>query len=91
MKIEYEYLRFVEKPRPAGRKTGIYSCRNLKSDTELGLVRWHGPWRQYCYFPIGQAIYSAGCLQDIADFISRLPLHFPKPKKRRMKDESIEG
>ena len=73
VKTDYEYLRFVEKPRPPRRKTGIYSCRNLKSDTELGLVRWHGPWRQYCYFPIGQAIYSAGCLQDIADFMTRLP------------------
>ena len=72
MKTEYDYLRFVEKPRPAGRKTGIYSCRNLKSDTELGVVRWHSPWRRYCYFGGVQAVYSGGCLQDIADFIAKL-------------------
>jgi len=73
VKTEYDYLRFVEKPRPAVRKTGIYSCRNLKSDTELGIVRWHGPWCCYCYFPTVQAVYSEGCLQDIAGFIARLP------------------
>jgi len=73
LKIEYDYLRFVQKPTPANRKTGIYSCRNLKSDAELGEVRWYGPWRGYCYFPSVQAVYSASCLQDIADFISRLP------------------
>ena len=72
MKTEYDYLRFVEKPRPTGRKTGIYSCRNRKSDTELGIVRWHGPWRRYCYFPTVQAVYSGGCLEDIADFIGGL-------------------
>ena len=69
----YEYLWFVEKPRPAGRKTGIYSCRNLNSNNELGEVRWHNHWRQYCYFPTVQAVYSAGCLKDITDFIRRLP------------------
>jgi len=69
---EYKYLRFVEKPRPPERKTEIYSCRNKRTDTELGVIRWHGPWRQYCYFPTVQAVYSAGCLQDITDFIGGL-------------------
>lgn len=70
--VNYEYLRFVEKPRPAGRKTGIYSCQNKNRNVELGEVRWHGPWRQYCYFPGIRAVYSAGCLADITDFIGRL-------------------
>lgn len=70
---EYKYLRFVEEPRPKGRKTGIWSCRNKSSNTELGVIRWNGHWRQYCYFPTVQAVYSAGCLMDIADFIGRLP------------------
>lgn len=73
IRTDYEYLRFVEKLRPAKQKTGIYSCRTRKNDVELGIVRWHGPWRQYCYFPSVQATYSAGCLRDVADFISRLP------------------
>jgi len=69
MKTEYEYLRFVEKSKPVNRKKGTYSCRNRKSNAEIGKVRWYGPWRQYCYFPTIQAAYSDGCLQDIADFI----------------------
>ena len=69
MKTEYEYLRFAELPKRDDRKTSTYSCQNLKSTTELGLVKWHGAWRQYCFFPTIQAVYSAGCLGDIADFI----------------------
>jgi hypothetical protein len=72
MKTEYDYLRFVEKPRLPARATGVYGVLNKKSETELGMVRWHGPWRGYCFFPTIQAVYSAGCLKDIADFIAGL-------------------
>lgn len=70
MKLEYQYLLFVEVERKA--KTSVWSCRNKKSGAELGRVAWHGPWRQYCYFPTVQAVYSAGCLDDIADFIEQV-------------------
>ncbi|MBW8034846.1 MAG: hypothetical protein FVQ79_04155 [Planctomycetes bacterium] len=50
-------------------KTSVWSCRNKKSENELGIVKWHAAWRQYCYFPTVQAVYSAGCLDDIKDFI----------------------
>jgi len=58
MERTYEYIEFVrveEKP-----KTSVWSCRNRKSGDELGIVRWHGPWRRYCYFPLVQAVYSEG-------------------------------
>ncbi len=67
-KLEYEYLVFRHKAAPAGRKTEVYGCYNRRSGAELGEVRWHGP-RQYCYFPTVQAVYSAGCLRDIAEFL----------------------
>jgi hypothetical protein len=70
MKTEYRYIRFVkigDKP-----KTSVWSCRNIRSNAELGQVRWYPAWRQYCYFPTAQAVYSVGCLMDINDFISSL-------------------
>jgi len=71
MKTEYQYLIFTEVKKTTG-KTRIFECRNKKSKIVLGIVKWHGAWRQYCYFPTIQAVYSAGCLKDIADFISQL-------------------
>jgi hypothetical protein len=72
VKTEFEYLRFVELPRKPERRTGNYSCQNRSSSQELGKVMWHGPWRQYCYFPTVQAVYSAGCLRDMAEFLEGL-------------------
>ena len=65
---EYEFVRFELTERKP--KTGVWSCRNIRSGEELGIVKWYGPWRQYCYFPTIQAIYSKGCLSDINDFIT---------------------
>ncbi len=64
---KYKHIHFVmvaEKP-----KTTVWSCRNNRSDQELGEVRWYSPWRQYCYFPTTPAVYSASCLDDIKSFI----------------------
>jgi hypothetical protein len=70
VKQKYQYIHFViiaNKPR-----TQVYSCRNNRSMDELGQIKWYGPWRQYCYFPTVQAVYSAGCLKDIQDFMEEL-------------------
>lgn len=65
--MNYKYVKFVKtEDKP---KTSVWSCRNIKSEGELGVVKWHPAWRQYCYFPTVQAVYSAGCLADIKDFI----------------------
>lgn len=70
MKTEYEYLQFDQQVK--GGKTSVWACRNKRQGEVLGHVQWYGAWRQYCYFPSVQAVYSEGCLNDIADFIKQL-------------------
>ena len=70
--MAYKYIHFVvveEKP-----KTKVWSCRNNHSATELGRVAYYGPWRQYCFLPseFEMLVFSAGCLDDISDFVKRL-------------------
>ncbi len=65
--MEYKFVHFVKLYDKL--KTSVWSCRNNKSKDELGIVKWHAPWRAYCYFPNVQAVYSSGCLADIQDFI----------------------
>lgn len=71
MKRYYQYINFqIKEHKP---KTLVWSCRNNSSGAELGEIKWYASWRQYCYFPTVQAVYSTGCLKDIADFISQGP------------------
>ena len=84
MKTEYKYIHFVKvKGNP---KTSIWICRNNKSNTDLGEVKWYGQWRQYCYFPDGMSVYNIDCLKDIIDFVNQLN----KEKRltvKKLKDE----
>ncbi len=67
--METEYLKFTE-VQTAG-KTQSWKVCNKRYGDELGIIRWYGAWRQYCYYPTVQAVYSAGCLEDIAAFIKK--------------------
>lgn len=70
LKTRYQFIHFVKiEQKP---KTSVWHCRNNRSGNELGIVKWYGPWRQYCYFPTTPAVYSAGCLNDIQEFIKQL-------------------
>lgn len=70
MKTEFQYIHFVQQPSKG--ITSVWSCRNIHHGEELGIIKWHNAWRQYCYFPTVQAVYSAGCLKDIVEFIGML-------------------
>jgi hypothetical protein len=59
------YLRFEDRPRPAGAKTRVIEVRSRQHGDLLGLIRWWGAWRQYGFEPAGPSIYSGGCLADI--------------------------
>lgn len=35
----------------------------------LGVIRWHGAWRQYIFEAVKPAIYNPACLHEIEMFI----------------------
>lgn len=68
-----EYIRielFEQKP-----KTNVYEVLNISGDFPyiIGYIKWHGPWRQYCFFTDDDTIIlSRGCMKTINDFITKL-------------------
>jgi hypothetical protein len=69
---EYKYFRIVETAQKP--KTKVFSVINKSSGFELGTIAWYGPWRQYCFLPEGNTVFSKGCLKDIEDFINEMSL-----------------
>lgn len=73
MLVEYEYIYFLKDVvRGEGKKTSVWDCHNKRSDYVLGVVKWYGPWRQYCFFPQAETIFNVGCMQDVCEFIDKL-------------------
>ena len=53
-------------------KTSVWSCLNNSGDYQIGIVKWNPGWRQYCFFPEPDMVFSIGCMEDICKFINTL-------------------
>ncbi len=81
MDTNYQYVHFT-KTRVLLR-TSIWSCRNNNSNAELGIIKWYSAWRQYCFFPSSDTVFSEGCLVDIRRFITQLKNEREVEKERK--------
>ena len=60
------YINFVElTPNPATKRWAVMP---EDGSAQIGMVKWHGPWRKYCFFPMGETVFEQVCLREIADF-----------------------
>jgi len=71
MKSRYKHIHFVETDTP-NRKTKTFECMNNDGVTVLGDVEWENGWRQYCFYPEDDMVFSMSCLVDICHFIQQL-------------------
>ena len=69
--IKYEYFRVVKLHRSPARKTDRYQLLTRHND-RIGVVSWYSSWRQYCFFPEYDTVWSAGCLRDVQAFLDGL-------------------
>jgi len=78
------YIEFVIIERKP--KTNVYSV-NKKDGTQLGLIFWHGSWRQYVFNPLPDTIWSHDCIEEIKNYLRYLKRDHEN--KRRI-EKSIE-
>ena len=63
-----EWLEFIE-TTTLGKKTKMWLVQGKGQGAPLlGVVKWFGRWRQYCFFPGNDTIFNPGCMDDIATF-----------------------
>jgi len=53
-------------------KTNVYAVYSKMHGFVIGLVKWYGNWRQYCFFPEPDTVFNKICLKDICKFIESL-------------------
>jgi|HubBroStandDraft_4_1064222.scaffolds.fasta_scaffold00070_15 hypothetical protein len=76
------WITFIDVGMSASGKTqewGVQPLDNLSSSGCLGVIKWYGPWRKYCFFPNGNTVFEQDCLRDISLFVeTRTKLHREK-------------
>lgn len=66
-------------------KTAVFGVFSKHYGDKLGVIKWFGPWRQYCFFCMDVSVFSSGCLRDLDKFLSSL--NTSKNHERRMRNE----
>lgn len=75
-----KWITFKEIENAKG-KTKVWRVASKESDAFLGTVKWHGPWRKYCFFPNEETLFEEDCLDDISKFLKDLKAERSKNKK----------
>jgi hypothetical protein len=52
----------------------------------LGVIKWYGPWRQYCFYPEPGCVFNSDCLRDIAGFCFKLMQEWRYQKTTKKED-----
>ena len=55
-----------------GKKTKTVLVRSKSSGDTLGTIKWYCAWRQYCFYPNADTLWSKGCLDDVNNKIRQL-------------------
>lgn len=68
MKTRYKFINF--KQSIVDEKA--WRCFNNKTNYQLGYIGYNVAWKQYCFYPDGNSVFSSSCLLDIVYFIKQL-------------------
>jgi hypothetical protein len=65
-----KYLLAVPLEAQPDRITKVWDIVTIADGYSLGVVKWYGSWRRYCFFPTQSTVFEERCLNDIARFIT---------------------
>ena len=80
MKKHIDWVLYETKP-----KTDVFLVFSISSLEDLGMIKWYAPWRQYCFFPADDCVFSKSCLEDVNNFIQQLVDERKIAKKERVR------
>jgi hypothetical protein len=47
----------------------VYRIYNKKTMTQLGIISWYKPWKEYVFSSQPECVFNNSCLSDVLDFI----------------------
>ena len=66
---DYKYIKMIKiEDKP---KTSVFAVES-KHEDQLGIIKWFPHWRQYCFFPEDECVFSKGCMDDVNHFMGEL-------------------
>lgn len=80
IQTDYEFFRVEPQPQDPRKKTKTYYLVNHRSGTSIATIEWYGAWRQFCFFPMENTVWSDGCMADVREIIRAVTIEYGQSK-----------
>jgi hypothetical protein len=80
-----QYMR-IDEEVTAGRKTPIFLIAEKCTFSELGEIKWHAPWRSFCFFPEGGCVFDSGCVEMILEWVKAANEQYKRARRKGKTD-----
>jgi IS4 transposase len=65
----YKFINIKQVDCETFEKHPVYRVFNNKSHSQLGIISWYTPWRQYVFSSQEECVFNISCLRDVIDFM----------------------
>ncbi|MDD4970715.1 MAG: hypothetical protein PHT07_14910 [Paludibacter sp.] len=69
--VKYQYITMRQIDDELFENHPVYRIFNNKTGTQLGMISYYTPWKQYVFSAREGCVFNNKCLSDIIDFIKK--------------------
>ena len=75
-----EYIYAIEVWEEGKKLPQYVLCNKKDLFIHLGMIKWYGAWRKFCFYPISDTIWDNKCLEQLLNFINDYNSNWKKSK-----------
>lgn len=66
---KYKFITIKQIDEEVFEKHPVYRILNNRIGTQLGIINFYKPWKEYVFSSQPECVFNNGCLRDVLDFI----------------------
>jgi hypothetical protein len=70
--MKYKYITIRQDYGEVFDGKAVFRIYNNKSGSQLGILSYYKPWRQYVFSSQPECVFNNSCLKDVIDFIENI-------------------
>lgn len=72
MEKKYKYIHIKRVGAETYNNHPVYRIFNNRSKSQIGIISWYVPWKEYVFSSQPECVFNNSCLMDVLDFIDNV-------------------
>jgi len=69
---KYKFINIRQVNNEIFERHPVYRIFNNKTETQLGILSYYKPWKQYVFSSQPECVFNDSCLKDVLNFIESI-------------------